>query len=153
MDEHGTSVEDALHGAIREAGLRLTLPRRAICRFLAKNGERFLTVSEIIDGVEKSAGRIDSSTVYRTLDEFARIGLVHHVHFGNQPGRWHLTIDHDHQHLVCEVCEKTTLVPLAEVAPMFDHFRDAYGFHTNLHHFAILGHCKDCQPHSGNSHA
>lgn len=146
MEQHETSVVEALHSAIRSAGLRLTLPRRAICRVLAANSEGFLTVAQILESVEQSAGQIDSSTAYRTLDELARIGLVHHIHFGNQPGKWHLTLDNDHQHLVCETCQKTTLVPLTEIAPMFNHFRDTYQFHTNLHHFAILGHCEDCKP-------
>ena len=61
---------------------------------------------------------VNVETVYRTLDEFARIGLVHHVHHGNQPGQWHLTMNHDHLHLVCERCGDTRLVPTEEVVEL-----------------------------------
>jgi Fe2+ or Zn2+ uptake regulation protein len=147
-----TSLETAIHEKIRSAGLRLTMPRRAICSVLSAHEEEFLTTSEILSAVEAAGSAIDPSTVYRTLDDFAEIGLVHHVHLGSQPGQWHLTVDHDHQHLVCEICGKTTLVPTSEVQPLFEQLRTAYGFHASLHHFAILGHCDDCEPSIGHPH-
>lgn len=151
--DHATpALEDAIHARIREAGLRLTMPRRAICAVLARNEEGFLTTQEILVRIEAQGVPIDPSTAYRTLDDLAKIGLIHHVHLGNQPGRWHLTVEHDHQHLVCEVCGKTTLVPTSEVQPMFDHLLDAYGFHTRHHHFAIMGHCDACSVESNHSH-
>lgn len=152
MADATAGVEEALHRAIRGAGLRLTLPRRAICRVLAKNGEGFITAADLIGQIEAQSLSIDSSTVYRTLDELARIGLVHHVHLGSQPGRWHLTIDHDHQHLVCEGCGRTILVPAAEVEPMFERFRTEYGFTINTHHFAILGFCDECRARTDHPH-
>lgn len=145
-------IEAALHARIREEGLRLTLPRRAICKALAVHGEDFLTASEILDEAKKLVGQIDSSTAYRTLDEFARIGLLHHVHLGSQPGRWHLTLDHDHQHLVCENCGEPTLVPSSDVAPFFDLLVEKHGFSVNAHHFAILGLCKNCREDAAHSH-
>lgn len=152
MEDLAPPLESALHDKIRHAGLRLTMSRRAICAVLAQHGEEFLTIPEIIAAVEASSGRIDPSTAYRALDDFSRIGLVHHVHFGSQPGRWHLTLDHDHQHLVCEMCGTTTLVPMAEVKPLFDSLERTYGFRSSLHHFAILGYCKDCDPPAGHPH-
>lgn len=146
-------LEEAIHAKVREAGLRLTLPRRAICAELARHGERFVTAQEILAGIaENGSGPIDPSTGYRTLDEFARIGLVHHVHLGNQPGRWHLTLEHDHLHMVCESCETMTLVPVAELDDTFRLLRDRYGFHVNLHHFAILGQCDSCRESVGHGH-
>jgi Fe2+ or Zn2+ uptake regulation protein len=148
-----TKIETLLHERIRRAGLRLTLPRRAICAVLARHGEGFLTVQEILSGaVEEAAGPIDPSTGHRTLNELARIGLVHHVHFGSQPGRWHLTIDHDHQHLACETCGALTLVPTSMLQPTFDRLRDEYGFYVSLHHFAILGQCQNCRATASHGH-
>jgi Fe2+ or Zn2+ uptake regulation protein len=138
------ATEAALHERLRTAALRLTLPRRAICAVLARDTEAFLTVQEILAGAEEEAGTIDPSTAHRTLNELSRIGLVHHVHFGSQPGRWHLTLEHTHQHLACETCGKLTLVPTADLQPTFDLLRDRHGFHVSLHHFAMLGQCDSC---------
>ena len=146
-------LETLLHEKIRRAGLRLTLPRRAICAVLARHEEGFLTVQEILsEVVEGAAGPIDPSTGHRTLNELARIGLVHHVHFGSQPGRWHLTLDHDHQHLACETCGALTLVPTALLQSTFDRLKDDYGFYVSLHHFAILGQCESCRETAGHGH-
>ena len=144
MNRTTAVLEEAIHEKIRAAGLRLTMPRRAICGVLAANEEGFLTTQQILTMVEDQGVPIDPSTAYRTLDDLAEIGLVHHVHLGSQPGRWHLTVDNEHQHLVCEACGKTILVPTAVIQPMFDVLRDSYGFRTRYHHFAILGHCESC---------
>lgn len=145
-------VEEAMHARIRDAGLRLTMPRRAICAVLAANGEAFVSSGDVLAAVERDTGPIDPSTVYRTLDEFARIGLVHHVHHGNQPGQWHLTVDHDHLHLVCEECGRTQLVPTEEVQTMLDLFEQHYQFHSYVHHFAVLGRCEWCHSEREHTH-
>lgn len=152
MNTGTVKVEEEMHARIREAGLRLTMPRRAICAVLAANGEEFVSSSEVLAAVERDTGPIDPSTVYRTLDEFARIGLVHHVHHGNQPGQWHLTVNHDHLHLVCEECGKTELVPTERVQSMLDLFEETYRFRAYLHHFAVLGRCETCHDAKGHRH-
>ena len=153
MAQHVIS-EKLLTERIHGAGLRLTLPRRAICRVLADSDEAFLSASMIVERVSKAAGQVDASTVYRTLDEMARIGLVHLIHLGSgQPGMWHLTLDHGHEHLVCEDCGKTIEVPQSDFAPLYDVLRTKYGFQPNAHHFAYLGFCEDCGPRNDHHHS
>jgi Fur family ferric uptake transcriptional regulator len=139
------TTEERLLDALRAAGLRLTLPRRAICRVLAHNHEGFLTASEIGEKVAESNGPIDSSTVYRTLDELESLEYVHYVPVGNQNWAWHPTVDHDHHHLVCEVCGRSFNVPLDDLLPCFDRLREKYGFKPASHHFAIVGLCDSCE--------
>ena len=147
-------TEKLLTERIHAAGLRLTLPRRAICRVLADTGEAFLSASMIVERVSETAGHVDASTVYRTLDELGRIGLVHLIHLGNnQAGMWHLTIHHDHEHLVCESCGTTIEVPQSDFAPLYDVLREKYGFQPNAHHFAFLGFCRECGPPTDHLHA
>ena len=154
MVSDDTISEDYLLGKLKAAGLRITLPRRLISRVMAESHSEFINAATILERVASSAGRIDASTVYRTLDEMESIGLVHHVHLGQQPGTWHLSSDDDHQHLVCEECGKTTLVPWAEVEPIYRLFTEKYGFHAGGNHLAILGHCADdCDEPPGHPHA
>lgn len=142
-------IEQLFAERIRESGLRMTMPRRVISRVLADTDHEFLTASMILDEIEQEFGQIDASTVYRTLDELERLGLVHHVHLGSgQAGTWHLTVDKDHQHLVCEKCGKRVEVPASELEPTYALLRDKYRFTPNTHHFTILGFCEDCAPSS-----
>ena len=100
-------------------------------------------------------GEVDSSTIYRTLDELDRLGVVHQMRLGEQRSKWHVTLDHDHQHLVCESCGQTITVPLDYLAEVFGRVEDEFGFRPNIHHFAILGICRHCDdlpahPHPGS---
>jgi Fur family ferric uptake transcriptional regulator len=123
------------------------MPRRAISRVIANSTHEFLTASMILEQIEEQFGHIDPSTVYRTLDELEKLGLIHHVHLGaGQAGMWHLTVDQDHQHLVCENCGKTVDVPANEIELTYALLRKKYGFTPNTHHFTILGYCEDCGP-------
>lgn len=145
--------EELLTERIQRAGLRLTLPRRAICRVLANSDEAFLSASMIAEQVWRTAGQVDASTVYRTLDELARIGLVHLIHLGSgQPSMWHLTLDHSHEHLVCEGCGTTIEVPKSDFFPLYDLLRNKYGFRPNPHHFTYLGYCRDCVDRADHHH-
>ncbi len=151
MSDNAPLTEDLLIERIREAGLRLTLPRRAVVRALVASDQPFISARMIIDHVLESAGRIEASTVYRILDDLARVGLVHHIPLRNgQSGRWHITLNHDHEHLVCEICGKTIEIPHAEFAPFCELLLRKYGFQTNPHHFAFLGFCDDCDPEYGH---
>ncbi len=153
MGNEEVLTEDLVIKRIREAGLRLTLPRRAVVRALVASDEPFVSARMIIDHVLESAGRIEASTVYRILDDLSEIGLVHHIPLRNgQSGRWHITLSHDHEHLVCESCGKTIEIPHDEFAPFCDFLRSKYGFQTNPHHFAFLGFCEDCDPQNGHHH-
>lgn len=135
---------EEMHGALRNAGLRLTLARRVICRILAEAEEEHLTAAQILDRANHVAGGVDQSTVYRTLEALSDLEYVQHVHIGHGAGFFHLTGDHAHHHLVCERCGTATNVPYEELGPAFASLREKYGFMPDSTHFAILGHCESC---------
>ncbi len=144
--------QELLTERIKAAGLRLTLTRRVICGVLASSDGTLLSASMIAERVSEAAGQVDASTVYRTLDELARIGIVHLIRLGvGQPSMWHVTLDHGHKHLVCEGCRTTIEVPESDFLPLYDLLRDKYGFQPGTHHFAYLGYCRDCVPSDGSA--
>jgi len=137
-------IEEQLLAALKANGLRLTLPRRVICRVLAEANEGFLTVKDITERVAEGGAPMDTSTVYRTLNELQNIGYAHYVPIGKQSWAWHPTVDHDHHHLICEGCGRSYTVPVQEFAPAFDGIKAKYGFTPASHHFAIVGLCAAC---------
>ena len=150
MSSPETSTEtkptaEGLLGALRADGLRITLARRAICGILADSGEDHLSAADIYTRCLEATGGIDRSTVYRTLDELARLGFLHHVHMGHHAGVYHLSARADHHHLVCEHCGTTTEVPLERLASSFSTLQAEYDFVPNGLHFAILGECGTCR--------
>ena len=134
------TAEDLIRG-VRAAGLRVTRPRRAVCAVLADAGSDHLTAGAIAARV---GGRVDLSTVYRTLDALEGLGLVEHVHLGHGPGAYHLVPASPHHHLVCEVCGRTVDVPIGDLEAAIETVTAPLGFVPDAAHFAIVGRCSEC---------
>ncbi|MGH8874878.1 MAG: Fur family transcriptional regulator [Acidimicrobiia bacterium] len=146
---------DDLLRSLREEGMRVTRPRRAVCEVLARSHGDHLTAAEILSRAEETlGGDIDQSTIYRTLDALERVGYLHHVHLGHGPGVVHLSEESDHHHLVCESCGRTTDIPLEELEEALREVARRYRFRPDGVHFALVGKCLVCvdgTKHSVNS--
>ena len=131
----------ALVEGLRRAGLRVTKARRSVCAVLADAGEHeHLTAADVAE----RAGKVDLSTVYRTLDALEEIGLVRHVHLGHGPGAYHVAPVDDHHHLVCDSCGATVDVPMEDLAGSIRAVTRPHGFVADGAHFAIVGRCARC---------
>lgn len=127
---------------LRDAGLRVTGPRRAILEVLAEFHDDHLTVEQLGTEAGRVAGRlIDLSTVYRTIDVLERAGSVYHVHLGHGPAVIHLREVYPHHHLVCEQCGRTVDIPFGEVEELLHEIQTRHGFLSDSVHFAMVGRC------------
>ena len=134
------TAEDLIAG-LRQAGLRVTAARRAICRVLATAEGDHLTAGDV--AVRTGTG-VDLSTVYRTLEALEELGLVEHVHLGHGPGAYHVGPSEEHHHLVCDTCGQTVDVPIAELRRAVGRVTAPLGFVPDSAHFAIVGRCAKC---------
>jgi Fe2+ or Zn2+ uptake regulation protein len=137
-------TEKDLIEALRRAGYRVTLQRRLICRVLAESPGEHLTAADIVARADAPEGALDPSTVYRTLEVFEELGLLHHVHLGHGPGIYHLSRQSDHHHLVCENCGQVVDLPLETLQSAFGEIISEFGFVPDGIHFAILGRHVEC---------
>ena len=141
MTRDQLSVDDVLD-RLRAAGARLTTPRRAVIQALV-DGPAHPTADDLADRVAVGDPDVHKSTVYRTLDALADLGLVAHVHLGHGRAVYHLTGDDD-LHLLCSSCGVVDHVP----ADIFDAtrsvIRSARKFHLDPGHFALPGLCDAC---------
>jgi Fur family transcriptional regulator, ferric uptake regulator len=130
--------------ALRSAGMRITKPRVVMCEVLAEARHEHLTPQVLhARAQERLGGRIDPSTVYRTLEALTECGAVYHVHLGHGAAVIHLSDLDAHHHLVCEVCERTVDLPIGEISDLADHVAATYGFVVDSVHFAMVGRCMD----------
>ena len=129
--------------AIRAGGGRATPTKRLLLELLATHpGHQ--SVEELTVLVQKTSPEVASSTVYRILEEFERVGVVEHNHAGKGPATYHLRAG-AHGHLVCQQCGDMT-----EAAPeLFEQLvkgaKQSHGFVVDPHHFAVLGTCERCR--------
>lgn len=128
---------------LAEAGARRTAPRQAIVEALVASGGH-VTADDLAARVQRRFPSVNLSTVYRTVDLLEEAGVIDHVHLGHGRAVYHLA-DEDHQHLVCEVCERVQELPAAELGPLIARLERQYGFEVDRRHFAIVGRCRRCR--------
>ncbi len=89
---------------LREAGLKVTLPRLKILEMLEKSQTRHLSAEEIYRMLMESGEEIGLATVYRVLTQFESAGLITRHHFEGGHAVFELDEGGHHDHIVCVQC-------------------------------------------------
>lgn len=96
-------------GKFRGCGYRITLGRQAILDVLSM-ANKHLSVEDIYMKVHPKYPKIGLTTIYRTLDILANVGLLHKFDFGDGRARFELAEGlkgaHHHHHLICTGCNR-----------------------------------------------
>jgi len=128
---------------LRENGVRVTVPRRAILESLVQLGPH-VTAEDLASHVQGRHPEVHESTVYRTLDRLTTLGVVNHVHLGHGRAVYHVP-DGGHQHLHCDACGTVVEAPDDVFAALILDVEERFGFALDLDHFALGGRCHDCR--------
>ena len=137
---------------IQKHQLRLTSPRKMLINFLDKNLEP-MTPYEIRDQLKSTGKKADVVTIYRILDEFEKLGLVHKV---MTLGRYvrcdeaeleaHCEKDHDcHHYLICENCHKVEEISGENLHDLEKMIETKMKFQVKRHFLEFLGLCSKCK--------
>ena len=149
-----SSFQEMCVKTLKESGARLTKPRLALIDCLA-NANSALSPKEIFQRTEAalakdSSDSIDTVTVYRILDRFAELGLVHRVSpHGDYIACTHLACESSpHIMTRCIQCQSAAEmhIPEAVIAPLLWYMRTQKGFEPKEHLFQLDGLCQDCWP-------
>ncbi|MEW1893341.1 MULTISPECIES: transcriptional repressor [unclassified Streptomyces] len=127
---------------LRKRGYRLTPQRQLVLE--AVDTLEHATPDDILCEVRRTASGVNISTVYRTLELLEELELVSHAHLGHGAPTYHLADRHHHIHLVCRDCTDVIEADVSVVAEFTEKLRGAFGFETDMKHFAIFGRCADC---------
>ncbi|MBK1654156.1 ferric iron uptake transcriptional regulator [Allochromatium vinosum] len=130
---------------IREAGLKVTVPRAKILAILERNTERHLSAEDVFRELLAEEAEIGLATVYRVLTQFETAGLVCRRNFDGNQAVFELNRGGHHDHLVCTRCGSV----VEFVDPKIEQRRMAvakeHGFRTEDHALIIYGVCPACQ--------
>ncbi len=132
--------------------LRLTSPRKMLIAFLDENTSP-MTPYEIRDLLKSQGQKADVVTIYRILDEFEKIGLVHKV---MTLGRYvrcdeieleaHCEKDDDcHHYLICENCHKVEEISGENLHDLEKVIATQMKFRVKRHFLEFLGLCSKCK--------
>lgn len=130
---------------LRNAGLKVTLPRLKILEMLESSEARHMSAEDIYRQLMDGGDDIGLATVYRVLTQFEAAGLVHRHHFEGGSAVFELERGHHHDHLVCtgcgfvqefedEIIERRQREKAAEL-----------GFQLLDHSLILYGECANCR--------
>jgi len=86
---------------LKNAGLKVTLPRLKILNLLESSKERHLSAEDVYKLLLSSGEDVGLATVYRVLTQFESAGLVSRHNFEEGHAIFELTSEHHHDHMVC----------------------------------------------------
>lgn len=106
ISAHPTSRIDHYLRTLKQAGLRITPQRRAICHFLA-NTNRHPSAYQIFEELAATNPDISRATIYNTLNTLQELGAIVELSFGSDHTHYE-TNPEPHVNLICLRCQKIT---------------------------------------------
>lgn len=133
---------ETLGAILRKNGYSLTGPRRTVFDLLSEQEPQSMQVL-----ARRAAGLVDRATVYRAVELFERLGIIHRLNIG-----WKYKIElsdafsEHHHHLYCVKCGRTLSLP---ANPMLETMIESAASKTDFsprgHSLEIFGLCSGCQ--------
>jgi Fur family transcriptional regulator, peroxide stress response regulator len=97
-------MKNLLINKLKARGLKLTPQRRAIIEAFAENVLVHPSASTIYEVARKKRAGISLSTIYYTLNEFSKKGIINVLEFEKMDNRYEGNTE-VHIHLVCKRCQ------------------------------------------------
>jgi|TARA_B110000971_G_scaffold38235_1_gene36984 Fur family ferric uptake transcriptional regulator len=130
---------------LRDAGLKVTLPRVKILQILESSATKHLSAEDIYKALIEADEDVGLATVYRVLTQFETAGLVERHHFEGGSSIFELTsVDH-HDHIVCNGCGRVEEFFDQIIESQQEAIAKKYGFTITDHSMYLYGLCTDCQ--------
>jgi Fur family ferric uptake transcriptional regulator len=131
---------------IRNAGLKVTLPRVKILAVLEDSAGRHMSAEDVFKALLERGQEIGLATVYRVLTQFEGAGLVVRHHFEGGQSVFELNRGGHHDHIVCVQCGRVEEFYDDVIEKRQREVAEARGFTINDHSLIIYGDCTrpDC---------
>jgi Fur family transcriptional regulator, ferric uptake regulator len=131
---------------LRNAGLKVTLPRVKILEILEKQqDDRHLSAEKVYKILLSEGEEIGLATVYRVLTQFEAAGLVSRHHFEGGNSIFEINKGEHHDHAVCMKCGKVAEFTDEIIEKRQDEIAKQLGFALTDHSLYLYGYCADCQ--------
>lgn len=130
---------------LRDAGLKVTVPRMKILHILEQAKEHHLSAEEIYRFLVDVGDDVGLATIYRVLGQFEAAGLVTRHYFEGGHSVFELNQGEHHDHLVCVSCGKVLEFVDEVIESRQETIAKREGFSITAHALTIYGQCPECQ--------
>jgi len=128
---------------IKNAGLKVTLPRMKILELLESSANRHLKAEDIYKMLLDSGEEIALATVYRVLTQFETAGLVTRHHFDGGHAVFEIDDGEHHDHLVDISTGRVVEFYDEIIEQRQQEIADSYGFTITEHTMVLYGKFKE----------
>nr|CAD92132.1 FUR protein [Photobacterium damselae subsp. damselae] len=132
--------------ALKQAGLKITLPRLKILEVLQQPECQHISAEDLYKKLIDIGEEIGLATVYRVLSQFDDAGIVTRHHFEGGKSVFELATQHHHDHLVCLDCGKVIEFSDELIERRQKEIAAQYNVDLTNHSLYLYGHCAngDC---------
>lgn len=139
------SQASAENQELRNAGLKVTLPRVKILEILERSNPRHISAEDMYKALLDSGEDIGLATVYRVLTQFETAGLVTRHHFEGGHSVFELNQGTHHDHILCVKCGRVDEFVDSEIETRQKKIASAKGYEMTDHSLYIYGICSNCR--------
>ncbi len=130
---------------LRNAGLKVTLPRLSILAILERAEQHHLSAEAVYKALLSQGSDIGLATVYRVLTQFEAAGLVTRHHFDGGQAVFELDTGDNHDHIVCVRSGKVSEFKDERIEQRLTEIAEALGYELTEHKIILYGVHKDSE--------
>lgn len=142
MAQRRKNPASAESAGLRNAGLKVTVPRLKILDILAEGSPRHMSAEDIYKKLLESNEDIGLATVYRVLTQFEAAALVTRQHFEGGMAVFELNQGAHHDHILCVDCGRVEEFIDGGIEERQQIVAKRLGFEISDHSLILYGHCR-----------
>lgn len=140
------SIQKEAREILTNTGYKVTNQRLRILEILLEHTDKHMSAEEIHEIVKENNKDIGLATVYRALELFEELDIIHKLNFGDGRSRYELKEeDHHHHHLICTSCNEVYEVAEDLLEQLEEKIEKSYRFKITGHHLKFFGICDVCK--------
>ncbi len=130
---------------LKDAGLKITLPRVKILEILESSEVHHVSAEDVYKLLLQNGEEVGLATVYRVLTQFEQAELVVRHNFEGGHSVFELSPDKHHDHIVCIRCGRVEEFADDEIEQLQKKVADKLGFELTDHNLNMYGLCPECR--------
>ena len=136
---------------LKDAGLKITLPRIKILQILESSDVHHLSAEDVYKQLIQNDEEIGLATVYRVLTQFEEAGLVVRHHFEGGHSVFEIASNEHHDHIVCVKCGRVEEFIDQQIELRQRVIAEELGFELTDHNLNMYGLCPECKEATRNA--
>lgn len=131
---------------LAENNYKLTKQREIILETILERKNWHFTAEELFTAVRKKDRDIGMATIYRSLELFQNLEILHVLDFNDESRKYELHLkDTHHHHLICKGCGRLIEFKDQDINYFEAELEEKYNFKITEHRLRFYGYCEECQ--------